>query len=431
MKQGNLKLRLFSGDHKWAGAGVALVVGLVLAAGTAFSAIWWGTLHSPQDSVSTTIRNLSILIGGVIAIILTVWRSLVAERQAKTAEDQAELARQNVLLAQEESRRQAKTAADQAELARQNVLLAQEQSLVDRYQQGAEMLGNQVLTVRLAGIYALANLSSQYPEKYHVPVVKLLCSFVRYPIVMDPHLRSEDERSSISNQPVLRADVQAALRAIADRDITRVSLENAAGYVVDLDGAHLADLNLTRANLTRVTLDGANLARAAFRSVDLSYASLGKANMERIYLLDSKLIGAAMQAGDLSYATIQVTDLSGARMPMKMAGTEILRSNLSGATFGPDDLTTIDISETNLSGTEFGIGGRSTRHVSESGEEWHTRDQFFGQITQGQLDKAFADPDNPPIIPDEMRDAETGEPLVWRNTGTRPARATRQATSEE
>ena len=350
-----------------------------------------GQSSQPSRLVSTTIRNLSILIGGVIAIILTLWRSLVAERQAKTAEDQADV-------------------------ARQNVLLAQEQSLVDRYQQGAEMLGNQVLSVRLAGIYALANLSSQYPERYHVPVVKLLCSFVRYPSVMDPHLRSEDERSSISNQPVLRADIQAALRAIADRDNARVSLEYMAGYVVDLNGADLADANLTRANLARVNLEGANLARAVLQSVDLSHASLRKANMERLYLLESKLIGAAMQAGDLSYATIQVTDLSGARMPSTMVRTEILKSNLAGATFGPDDLTTIDISETNLSGTKFGIGERSTRHVSESGEEWFTHDQYFGQITQGQLDKAFADPGNPPIIPDGMKDAETGEPLTWRNT---------------
>ena len=390
MKQGKLKLRLFGGGDKWARAGVALAVGLVLGVGITLSAIWWDSLHSPQDSVSTTIRNLSILIGGIIAIILTVWRSLVAERQANTAEIQATV-------------------------AEANVRMAQEQSLNDRYQQAAAMLGAQVLSVRLAGIYALANLSHQYPDKYHVQVVKLLCSFVRFPIEMDAHLQPEIDESITSGRPALRPDIQAALRAIADRDRKRVLLEQRAQFVVDLSGTELAGAELTDANLTKVNLQGANLAWAVFERVDLSHTNLILSNLDHFYLLGSNLANAQMQGSDFSFGQIQRSDLSNARLPSKMRGSEILRSDLSGAEFSPDDLTTLDISESALSGARFGIGVRSTRHVSPTGDESFTDERYFGQITQEQLDKAFADPMNPPIIPDGMTDAQTQMPLVWRD----------------
>ena len=53
-------------------------------------------------------------------MLLAVWRSIVAERQADTA---------------------------------------QQSLLNERYQKGAEMLGNEVLSVRMGGIYALGRLA--------------------------------------------------------------------------------------------------------------------------------------------------------------------------------------------------------------------------------------------------------------------------------
>ena len=50
MKRGKPKLRLFGRDDEWTGGDVALAIGLVLGIGIALSAIWWDSLHSPQDS---------------------------------------------------------------------------------------------------------------------------------------------------------------------------------------------------------------------------------------------------------------------------------------------------------------------------------------------------------------------------------------------
>ena len=91
--------------------------------------------------MGTTARNVGLMIGGAVALVFAVWRSWVAHKQADTA--------------------------------RQGLLN-------ERYQKGAEMLGNNVLSVRLGGIYALERLAAEHPEQYHVQIMKLLCAFVRY-----------------------------------------------------------------------------------------------------------------------------------------------------------------------------------------------------------------------------------------------------------
>ena len=87
---------------------------------------WLGSTPSGQDreeTNSSTLRNVGLLFAGFVALLIAGWRSWVAGRQAKTAEQDL---------------------------------------LNDCYQKGAEMLGNDVLSVRLGGIYALHyNLESQ------------------------------------------------------------------------------------------------------------------------------------------------------------------------------------------------------------------------------------------------------------------------------
>ena len=150
-------------------AAVFLVVGVVS------SVVFWGWLH-PKDSQSAsnseTVRNLGILIGGVIAFVFALWRGWVAERQAATAQRQAKIALQ-----------QAATAQHQAEIARQLASTSERGLLNERYQKGAaQMLGSDVLSVRLGGIYALQHLAEDHPDQYHVQIMLLFCAFARRPV---------------------------------------------------------------------------------------------------------------------------------------------------------------------------------------------------------------------------------------------------------
>ena len=90
-----------------------------------------------MESRSTTARNVGILFFGLIAIWFGIWRGVVADRQAKASQHQAETARSGLLN--------------------------------ERYQKGAEMLGSPVLAVRLGGIYALQHLAEDEPEQYQRP----------------------------------------------------------------------------------------------------------------------------------------------------------------------------------------------------------------------------------------------------------------------
>ena len=125
-------------DGFWWVAGVAavLVIGVVL------SWRFWEELGDNNESLSATVRNVGLVIGGVIAMLLALWRSTVAERQSKTA---------------------------------------QRRLLNEQYQRSAEMLGNGVLSVRLGGIYALTRLAQEHPEQYHLQTMELFCAFVRHP----------------------------------------------------------------------------------------------------------------------------------------------------------------------------------------------------------------------------------------------------------
>lgn len=117
---------------------VALVLLIVVIA------IW---VVSPADL--TLIRDYGLLIAATIAFPLGFWRSRVAERQADA------------------TRRQANT--------------AQQSLLSERYRQGAEMLGHDLMSVRLGGIYTLDRLANDYPDEYHILVMQISCAFVRHP----------------------------------------------------------------------------------------------------------------------------------------------------------------------------------------------------------------------------------------------------------
>ena len=43
------------------------------------------------------------------------------------------------------------------------------------------MLGSEVLSVRLGGIYALQRLAEEWPDQYHIQIMRLFCAFVRLP----------------------------------------------------------------------------------------------------------------------------------------------------------------------------------------------------------------------------------------------------------
>ena len=282
----------------------------------------------PQDwlinleSGSTIIRNFGLVIATIIALWFARRRILVADRQVATA---------------------------------------QHSLLNERHQKGAEMLGSEVLAVRLGGIYALAGLAREESENYHTKIMRLLCSFVRNPAgkpVEAPlptnYLTAQAEFSAgwdgagdeegVDRPLRVREDIQAVMTAIGERSNEQIKAEEGEKYRLDLKEAdlknvYLEDANLERANLYRANLEGAVIIGS---------------NLDRAYLYDANLEGASL-----------------------------LGSTLRGS----KNLTEAVLSDADLIKCK--------------------------NLTQEQLDRAVAHKGRPPDLTGAV-DANTGEPLVWR-----------------
>ena len=211
----------------------------------------WGWIVT--ESGSTIIRNLGLVIGGPIAIGFGIWRGVVADRQAKAALHQAETSHRSLLN--------------------------------ERYHKGAEMLGSDILSVRLGGIYALQRLAEEEPEQYHVKSMRLLCAFVRHPTKAEDRGSNTGptgtESKSNFKDVRLREDVQAAMAAIGTRSAADVKLEEKENCRLSLLNADLTCALLIGANLTNVILSGANLTLAFVRNANLANAELALTNFSQ------------------------------------------------------------------------------------------------------------------------------------------------------
>ena len=348
----------------------------LLVTGVVFSVVFWDWVHpnTPAEaSRSTTLRNIGLLIGGVLALVFAVWRGWVAERQAVAA------------------RRQADT--------------AQRRLQYERYERGTEMLGSDVLSVRLGGIYALNRLAEEFPEQYHIQIMELLCAFVRHPSSEDRTAELQGETAvdvkakdtQISAPTSLREDIQAVMTKIGSRDEQRIRLESEEEFRlnlrrVDLRGASLQDANLSYADLTRAKLSRVDFCNADLSHTILKYADLSwhpKSPEDTDFAIASALLEEQEPHGTILFET----DLS--------------EADLSGANFSNAVMPYANLTGSQLFGTTLSDADLSQAFFSRDGKK-----PAMG-MTQADLDEACADASGGPSL-DGAIDAETARPLVWR-----------------
>ena len=353
---------------------------------------------SGGESGSTTVRNVALVLAAVVALALAGWRSVVADQQAKTA---------------------------------------QLGLLNERYQRGAEMLGSDVLSVRLAGICALQRLATDDPEQYHIQVMRLFCAFVRLP-TKDQSLTSGQATIWHGSLLGIRQDVESVMDAIGSRDRTRIGIERREDFRLDLSGADLSEtqildadlskakflhsnlssVNFANTDLTDAFFSYANLSMAQFRDIDFTGTRFWYANLTGAMLQDAEMVSMDLQGVSLSNANLGRANLSGSILQdVILASAWLDHANLSGATFLRADLSQARLDRADLSGSEFldaNLAGANISEANLSGAQFSSDGQQPTKgLTQAQLYQAWADPDNPPKLCGVV-DAETAEQLVWQ-----------------
>ena len=261
-------------------------LGLMLIISISLTYCFWEWLNEGQNS--STVRNVGLLIGAPIAIVLAVWRSRVAERQADTSQMQADIAQSSLLN--------------------------------ERYQKCSEMLGSKALAVRLGGIDALVRLAEASTDKFAVRAIKLFCAFTQFPI-NDADLTQpipDNEGLCVLIRPDVLASVQAisALnRLLDDADRPHLDLSGAimnGAYLID---AVLPNANLTLAQLNNAHLEGADLSYMVTHRLDV-YIGAEDVNGERFNPNEhrTELHNAHLEGAILSNANLSLADLTGAHL---------------------------------------------------------------------------------------------------------------------
>ena len=278
---------------------VTLAVGTV-AIGTYASVIYWDDLSSDNESISASIRNIAVVLGGFIALVLSIWRSYVADLQAHAARKQSEIAQKGLLN--------------------------------ERYQKGAEMLGSGVLSVRLGGIYALNRLAKEHPSEYHVQIMELFCAFVRNPAKKESEIEIR-RREKDRHVPDLGVDVAEVMTAIGQRSEDGIAEEGKAeGFELNFRRADLRRLSLLGGNLRGADFTGAYLMHSHFADTDLRGANCSHGHLYMAHFLICNLTDVNLSWSDLSGATLFTSVFDNTELTKTEIGTgeEISPTDPSG-----------------------------------------------------------------------------------------------------
>lgn len=163
-----------------------------------------------EEPVGAVLRNLSLTAGVPIAIILALWRSAIANRQASAAHKQVETA------------------------IRQTAI-AQEGFLRDRFQRAAEMLSHDSIAGRIGGIQSLAELAAQNMDQYYVTVANLLEAYVTCSTNFD-RSTGGSEASGDGDMQVAR-DAIEMLRGLRTKGVKRVEMNEMQDLVPNSPGS--------------------------------------------------------------------------------------------------------------------------------------------------------------------------------------------------
>jgi hypothetical protein len=227
-------------------------------------------------------RTVAQVIGGAFFLFTAyfTWRSLI------TSERTLIVSQENLRIAQE------------------NLLVAKEGQITERFTRAIEQLGDERLTVRLGGIYALERIARD-SERDHWTIMEVLTAFVRENAPWTKELEGSEPGPR-------RSDIQAILTVLGRRERR---YEQEQDLRLDLRATNLRKMNirpahLERANLRGAHLEQANLGQAHLDGVDLRGAHLEGANLQGVHFKGADLQEARLEGSDLRRAHLEGTSLT-------------------------------------------------------------------------------------------------------------------------
>ncbi|SDW37598.1 Pentapeptide repeat-containing protein [Albimonas donghaensis] len=307
------------------------------------------------------LRNLALVLAGLIGLPFLAWRSWTAHRQAETAQTTNITTRINEavkMLGAEKSVkgtephpiwRRAPDGAiardpDGAPLPELDAAGAP----LTEYRSTERTEPN--LEVRLGALYALERIA-QDSLRDHVPIMETLCAYIR-------------ENSENLDEPARpRIDILTALTILGRRgpDQRAQEAKRTPRYRPDLGGAKfgrndLSGLALQGMLFVRAEMEWAILSEARMEGADLSWAKmegaiLFGAKMEGAILSEARMEGAILSEARMEGANLREARMEGANLrEAKMEGADLRGAGMEGAALGEISLSSLDCTAAQLAG---------------------------------------------------------------------------------
>lgn len=294
------------------------------------------------------LRNLALVLAGLVGLPFLGWRSWAAHRQAAAAHRQSETALQtNIttrineavkMLGAEKSVKATErhtiwrrapdgaTARDPdgdplPELDAEHAPLT-EYRTVERTEPNLE--------VRLGALYALERIA-QDSLRDHVPIMETLCAYIR------------ENSENLEELARPRIDILTALTILGRRgpDQRAQEAKRVPSYRPDLGGAKferndlsglaLQGMLFVRAKMEGVNLSGSRLEGANFRMAILAGANFSVANLEKVDFLEAQMSGALLHHVKLSGCRFDFANIFGAAIK-SIENFEFIYLDSEGAT---------------------------------------------------------------------------------------------------
>lgn len=208
---------------------------------------FWHMLGTPS------FRNGALVVAALITLGVSFWRATIADADKKTSRKQAE--------------------TNEAGLN------------IDRFHNGASLLGHDRLSVRQAGIYMLSELAQQNMLEYSDRVQQVLCSFIRDASRVDKSKEEKGEyKYGVDSRKKIDIDAKTAVSELSTLNCKASRLGKLGNTQFDLRDSNLQDANLKGLNLAGSRLDRSSLHLSLCQNLDLSNVTCKEVDFKKAKL---------------------------------------------------------------------------------------------------------------------------------------------------
>lgn len=182
--------------------------------------------------------------------------------------------------------------------------------ITERFTRAIDQLGNEEITTRVGGIYALETIANDSSQHRQV-VMEVLASFLRQRAHSNPEAASRDWEAARGLQPP--ADIEAAALVIGRRNSEGEPTSGApCSRLSNADS--VCKLSLVRVDLSGIDLNGADFSQMDLRGAVFNYSNIPHGSLRNSDMQSTDLRGANLRQADVTDASMLNTYLDGANM---------------------------------------------------------------------------------------------------------------------